>query len=102
MGLGVVFLCGSIFFPYGKNRVVHPYGMHNHALMSKKNKVNKDKVYYTYKGKTYEIISDDVPPLQLLNDFKHCESIRDWVTINNRITGGLMWGWLKEVKEFEV
>jgi hypothetical protein len=70
--------------------------------MSKKMEVNKDKVYYTYKGKTYEIISDDVSALQLLDDFKYCESIRDWVTIRNRIIGGLAWGWLKEVKEYEV
>jgi hypothetical protein len=87
------------FSRYRKKHSSTPYGGAYHATMSKINKMNKDKVYYTYKGKTYEIISEDVPPLQLLNDFKHCESIRDWVTINNRIIGGLTWGWLKEVKE---
>lgn len=64
-------------------------------------KVNKDKVYYTYKGKTYEITSTDVSPLQLLRDFQHCQTIGDWVTIENRIIGGTTWGWLKEVVESE-
>lgn len=57
-----------------------------------------EKIYYTYKGKTYEILSDtSLPPLQLLRDFEHCESVGDWVTIENRIKGGLMWGWIKEL-----
>ena len=59
--------------------------------------MSKDKVYYTYKGKKYEIISTDVPPSQLLRDFEYCQSIGDWVTIENRIVGGLKWNWLIEV-----
>lgn len=57
---------------------------------------------YQFKGIKYKIIEDkfkDDPqrPKQLLIDFKHCEKAGDWVTINNRITNGLLWGWLKEV-----
>ena len=56
-----------------------------------------EKVYYTYKGKKYRITSTDVSPSRLLRDFKHCESIGDYITIENRIKGGLMWGWIIEV-----
>jgi hypothetical protein len=38
---------------------------------------------------------------QVIRDFLHCEEKKDWLTIKNRITNGLMWGWLKEVKEDE-
>ena len=58
---------------------------------------------YTYKGKSYEILSDitnkDGDTLraeQLLRDFLHCEEVGDWMTLKNRITNGLEWGWLKE------
>lgn len=61
---------------------------------------------YTYRGKSYEILSDitnkdgdDLRAEQLLRDFLHCESVGDWGTISNRITNGLMWGWLKEKEE---
>jgi len=43
-----------------------------------------------------------VPPFRsnedLLCDFEHCLEVRDYQTIKNRITGGLMWGWVKEIK----
>ena len=58
---------------------------------------------YTYKGKSYEILSqitdndDKGRANQILTDFLHCESVGDWGTIKNRITNGTMWGWLKEV-----
>jgi hypothetical protein len=58
---------------------------------------------YTYKGKSYEILSDVTDKddkgraNQLLIDFKHCESIGDWNTLKNRINGGLHNGWLREV-----
>ena len=59
---------------------------------------------YTYKGKSYEILSsitnrdgDNQRANQLLRDFLHCESIGDWNTLKNRINGGLHNGWLKEV-----
>jgi len=60
---------------------------------------------YTYRGKRYQILShitdkdDGGRAEQLLIDFLHCESVGDWRTIKNRITNGLMWGWLKEVEE---
>lgn len=61
---------------------------------------------YTHKGIRYEIIrketdkdGDKGRAEQLLRDFLHCESKGDWGTIKNRINGGLMWGWLKEIKE---
>ena len=62
---------------------------------------------YIYKGIQYEIIreetdkDDEGRATQLLRDFLHCESKGDWVTIKNRIGNGLMWGWLKEIKEDE-
>ena len=68
------------------------------CILCTNREMSKEKVYYTYKGKKYEIISTDVPAEQLLSDFKHCESIGDWRTIENRIAGGLMWNWIIEVK----
>ena len=63
---------------------------------------------YTYKGIQYEILSsitdkdgDEGRANQLLRDFLHCESVGDWGTIKNRISNGLLWGWLKEIKEDE-
>lgn len=56
--------------------------------------MSKQQIYYTYKGKTYLI--DDERKEFLLRDFQHCEEVGDWLTINNRITNGLLWGWLKE------
>ena len=34
----------------------------------------------------------------LLRDFEYCLKVKDYQTIKNRITGGLMWGWMKEIK----
>lgn len=63
---------------------------------------------YTYKGKSYEILRAECDsPSQpnraegLLRDFLHCESVGDWGTIKNRITNGLIWGWLKEVEDIK-
>tara|TARA_B100001564_G_C20573640_1_gene639605 strand:+ start:460 stop:642 length:183 start_codon:yes stop_codon:yes gene_type:complete len=57
-------------------------------------------VTFTFKGKTYEIISNDNmrTPDDLLRDFKYCFEVRDYQTIKNRVTNGLRWGWLKEIK----
>ena len=67
-----------------------------------------DNPIYTYRGKGYQIISDIANRdgdsgrgEQLLRDFQWCEKIGDWDTIGNRITNGLKWGWLKEIKEKE-
>ena len=60
---------------------------------------------FQHKGIWYEILSqitdegDEGRGEQLLRDFQYCESKGDWGTIKNRITNGLMWGWLKEMKE---
>ena len=54
---------------------------------------------YTHKGIAYEI--KDERAEQLLKDFLHCEKKGDWLTIKNRLTNGLMWGWLKEVESKE-
>jgi len=69
-----------------------------------RNTQNQDEKYiYRYKGKSYEIIITDEEEYneqrmkQILNDFLHCEKIGDWITINNRMTNGKKWGWLKEV-----
>ena len=60
---------------------------------------------FQHKGIWYEILSqitdegDEGRANQLLIDFLHCESKRDWGTIKNRITNGLIWGWLKEIEK---
>jgi hypothetical protein len=60
---------------------------------------------YIYKGTQYEIVreitdkDDEGRADQILIDFLHCEKVGDWNTIKNRMNGGLMWGWLKEIKE---
>ena len=60
---------------------------------------------YTYKGTQYQIVREKVDKddegraEQILRDFQHCESMGDWMTIKNRITNGLMWGWLRELKK---
>lgn len=61
---------------------------------------------YTFRGIAYELLDDkrDERPNwkeQVIRDFLHCEERRDWVTIENRIANGLIWGWLKEVKDKE-
>jgi len=61
---------------------------------------------YTFRGITYELLDDgrDERPNwkeQVIRDFLHCEEKRDWITIKNRIDNGLIWGWLKEVKDEE-
>ena len=60
---------------------------------------------YEFGGKSYEILREEVEsPSQpnraegLLIDFLHCESKGDWGTISNRITNGLLFGWLKEIE----
>ena len=74
--------------------------------MEERNELPKvdSKMEYTYRGKRYEIRSqitnrdgDTLRAEQLLRDFLHCEEVRDWGTIKNRITNGLKWGWLKEI-----
>jgi len=65
--------------------------------------MSDNKYIYKYKGKSYEIMCNDEGEWseqrkeQILNDFKHCEKIGEWITINNRMTNGIKWGWLKEV-----
>ena len=59
---------------------------------------------YTHKGITYELLDDkrDERPdwkEQVVRDFLHCEEKGDWNTIKNRITNGLMWGWLREITD---
>jgi hypothetical protein len=34
----------------------------------------------------------------LLSDFEYCKEVGDYQTIKNRITNGLCWGWIKEIK----
>ena len=56
----------------------------------------KTKFIYEYRQVKYEVIGeDDSTSLRLVNDFKHCESVHDYITIQNRIKGGLKWGWMK-------
>ena len=54
---------------------------------------------YTYRGTEYIVIGDsDKDTERLIQDFKYCESIYDYKTIDNRIINGIKWGWLKHVK----
>lgn len=57
-------------------------------------------VTFTFRGKTYEIVSDDSMRTSedLLRDFEYCVEKGDWKTIENRIINGTTWGWLKEIK----
>jgi hypothetical protein len=58
--------------------------------------MGKHKFIYEFRQVKYEVIGvDDNDSLRLVNDFKYCESIGDYQTIKNRITGGVKWGWMK-------
>jgi hypothetical protein len=72
--------------------------------MTPSDKWNNTTITYTFKGITYELVDDKRDKRvgwkeQVIRDFLHCEETKDWVTIKNRISNGLMWGWLKEVEE---
>lgn len=69
------------------------------TIMIQSDKWKEDKVTYTFKGITYEIIEEPQRANQLLVDFLYCEETKDWTTIKNRITNGTMWGWLREVED---
>ena len=59
---------------------------------------------YTHKNITYQIVIKDEwdkntqREEQILKDFKHCEQTHDYLTIKNRMTNGIKWGWLIEIK----
>jgi hypothetical protein len=63
-------------------------------------------VTFKFKGKEYQIVPEESevltepvrPAESLLRDFEYCLKVKDYQTIKNRITGGLMWGWIKEIK----
>ena len=59
---------------------------------------------FTYFNNTYELLDitdecDKRPNRNqlILNDFNYCFSVGDHGTIRNRISQGLMWGWLKKI-----
>ena len=53
---------------------------------------------YTYRGTEYIVIGEsDKDTERLIQDFKHCESIKDYTTIKNRIINGTKFGWLRQV-----
>jgi len=58
-------------------------------------------ITYKFGGIEYKILTDEGEKRdeQVLRDFLHCEKKRDYQTIKNRITNGLMWGWLTEIKK---
>lgn len=56
---------------------------------------------FVYRGKEYKIQSNDGRDDIILSDFEWCMKNGDWDTISNRITNGLMWGWLTEKNEGE-
>jgi|TARA_B110000977_G_scaffold147422_1_gene186819 hypothetical protein len=59
---------------------------------------------YTYKNITYQIVITDEwdrcrqREEQILKDFQHCEKTGDFLTIKNRMTNGIKWGWLIKIK----
>ena len=58
-------------------------------------------IRYNFRKVDYQILTDEGKQRdeQILIDFLHCEKVRDYHTIENRITNGLMWGWLKKIEE---
>ncbi len=58
-------------------------------------------IQYKFRGIEYKILTKEGKERdeQILIDFLHCEKVRDYQTIKNRITNGLMWGWLTEIKK---
>ncbi len=63
-------------------------------------------VTFKFKGKEYQIVPEESgvqtepirPAEDILRDFEYCMKVRDYQTIKNRITNGLHWGWMKEIK----
>ena len=51
---------------------------------------------YFFGGICYEIL--DERKEQILKDFQYLEQIKDYQTIKNRITNGVLYSWLKVVK----
>ena len=51
---------------------------------------------YLFGGIYYEIL--DERKEQILKDFQYLEQIKDYQTIKNRITNGVLYSWLKVVK----
>ena len=71
------------------------------------NTTNTDLVVYTFKGITYELVDNKRDERrnwkeQIIRDFLHCEETKDWITIKNRISNGLMWGWLRKLTDSEL
>jgi hypothetical protein len=62
-----------------------------------------EKYVYQFKGESYEIIITDEGEYNeqrmeiILRDFLAMEKSGDWITINNRMTNGIKWGWLKKI-----
>lgn len=72
-------------------------------MKKKNNKMGKNNYTFKFKGKNYEIIPNIDNPREkekeiLLSDFQYCFEIGDYNTIENRIVNGLIYGWVKEVK----
>lgn len=59
-----------------------------------------DEREYTYRGVVYRILDtdpyDEGRCVGLLRDFKYCESVGDWSTLENRIESGKVHGWIQE------
>tara|TARA_B110000285_G_C15057522_1_gene580454 strand:+ start:596 stop:787 length:192 start_codon:yes stop_codon:yes gene_type:complete len=60
-------------------------------------------VTYKHRGKVYELLSDwDIydPGRErlLLRDLEYCAEVGDWKTLDNRIDGGLVGGWIREIQ----
>jgi len=63
-------------------------------------------VTFRFKNKEYQIVPEEskvltepVRPVEcLLRDFEYCKEVGDYQTIKNRITNGLLWGWIREIK----
>ena len=62
--------------------------------------MNNKNYIFEFGGKKYEIQHEDEKGREehIYKDFLYCIEIRDYLTIKNRITNGLKWKWLKEIK----
>lgn len=68
-------------------------------------KLETEKYIFKYYDDTYEILQEvdfvdktdkrELRCMLIRDDFEYCLAHGDHVTITNRISQGLMWGWLK-------
>jgi hypothetical protein len=75
-------------------------------MSTNKNPNNPANIQYRGKYYTIEDNSDDEESIQtnewIKQQIEYAMKIGDWVTVDNRISNGLRWGWIKETVEGEM